>query len=126
MHVQRIIEIDAPIAVVWRKISNLTDIKNWSQTINQAHYHTDVERGLGAGRTCDVKGFGTIVENVPEWNENESFKLSMEGLPALVEDARGGWRLEKLGANRTRATMTIDMRSSIFILIPCRHQIIAN
>jgi hypothetical protein len=79
MHVQRIIEIDAPIAVVWRKISNLTDIQNWSQTINQAHYHTDVERGLGAGRTCDVKGFGTIVKNVLEWNENESFKLSMEG-----------------------------------------------
>jgi len=116
MHVQRIIEIDAPIAVVWRKLSNLTDIQNWSETINEAHYHTDVERGVGAGRTCDVKGFGTIVENVLEWNENESFKLSMEGLPALVKDARGGWRLESLGANRTRATMTIDMQTRFWPL----------
>ncbi len=111
MQVQRIIEIDAPVEFVWSKISNLTDIQNWSVTVNEAHYHTDVQRGLGAGRTCDVKGFGTLVENVLEWNENESFRLSLEGLPAFVKDASGGWRLEKMGPDRTRATTTIDMQT---------------
>lgn len=111
MQVQRIIEIDAPVEFVWSKISDLTDIQNWSQTINEAQYHTDAKRGLGAGRTCDVKGFGTVVENVLEWNENESFRLSMEGLPALIKNASGGWRLKNLGANRTRATMTINMQT---------------
>ena len=111
MQIQRIIEIDAPVETVWSKISNLTDIQNWSATVNEAHYHTDVQRGLGAGRTCDVKGFGTLVENVLEWKENESFRLSLEGLPVFVKDASGGWRLESLGANRTRATPTIDMQT---------------
>ena len=111
MQIQRIIEIDAPVETVWSKISNLTDIQNWSATVNEAHYHTDVQRGLGAGRTCDVKGFGTLVENVLEWKENESFRLSLEGLPAFVKDASGGWRLESLGANRTGATTTIDMQT---------------
>jgi hypothetical protein len=111
MQIQRIIEIDAPIGIVWSKISNLTDIQNWSATVNKAHYHTDAQRGVGAGRTCDVKGFGTLVENVLEWNENESYRLSLEGLPAFVKDASGGWRLEDLGTNRTRATVTIDMQT---------------
>lgn len=111
MQVQRIIEIDAPVEVVWDKISNLTDIQNWSVTVNEAHYHTDVERGLGAGRTCDVRGFGTLVENVLDWKENESFRLSLEGLPAVVKNASGGWRLEKLAADRTRATTTIEMQT---------------
>lgn len=116
MQVQRTIEIDAPLEYVWSMISNLTDIQNWSETVNEAHYHTDARRGLGAGRTCDVKGFGTLVENVLEWNENESFRLSLEGLPAFVKDASGGWRLERLGDNRTRATVTIDMKTRFWPL----------
>jgi len=111
MQVQRIIEIDAPVEFVWGKITDLTDIQNWSATVNEAHYHTNLQRGLGAGRTCDVRGFGTLVENVLDWNENESFRLSLEGLPAFVKDASGGWQLENLGANRTRATTTIEMQT---------------
>ena len=92
-------------------ISDLTDIQNWSETVNESHYHTDAQRGLGAGRTCDVRGFGTLVENVLDWQENESFRLSLEGLPVFVEEDSGGWRLEKLGDDRTRATVTIDMQT---------------
>ena len=111
MQIKRTIEIDAPVEFVWSKISNLTDIQHWSATINEAHYHTDGQRGLGAGRTCDVNGFGTLVENVLEWKENESFRLSLEGLPAFVKEASGGWRLESLGTNRTSATTFIDMQT---------------
>lgn len=111
MHVERIIEIDAPIELVWSKISNLTDIQHWSATVTKSHYHTDLQRGHGAGRTCEVNGFGTLVENVLEWKENESFRLSLEGLPAFVKEASGGWRLESLGPNRTRATTFIDVHT---------------
>ncbi len=64
MQVERVIEMDAPVDFVWSKISNLADIQLWSETVNDAHYHTDRQRGPGAGRACDVKGFGTFVENV--------------------------------------------------------------
>ena len=111
MHVERTIEIDAPVDFVWSKISNLADIQRWTETVNEAHYHTELQRGPGAGRTCEVKGFGTLVENVLEWKENESFRLSLEGLPALVKQASSGWRLESLGANRTRATTFIDVQT---------------
>ena len=111
MQVQSIIEIDAPVEFVWSKISNLADIQNWTVTVNKSHYHTNAQRGLGAGRTCEVKGFGTLVENVLEWKENESFRLSLEGLPAFVKEASGGWQLESLGTNRTRATTTIEMQT---------------
>ena len=111
MQVQSIIEVDAPVEFVWSKISNLADIQNWTVTVNESHFHTKAQRGLGAGRTCDVKGFGTLVENVLEWKENESFRLSLEGLPAFVKEASGGWQLESVGANRTRATTTVEMQT---------------
>ncbi|MHC4840238.1 MAG: SRPBCC family protein [Planctomycetota bacterium] len=111
MHVKKTIEIDAPLDLVWDKISRLADIADWTRTVKESHFHTEVERGIGAGRTCDVPGLGTLVENVLEWEEGESFRLSLEGLPFFVKDASGGWKLEKLDDNRTRATTFIDMKT---------------
>ena len=37
--------------------------------------------------------------------------MSLEGLPAFVKEASGGWRLESLGTNRTRATTFIDLQT---------------
>ena len=111
MHMERTIEINAPLDIVWSKISNLADIQNWTETVNESHFHTDTERGMGAGRTCDVKGFGTLVENVISWDENKSFTLSLEGLPFFIQEASGGWRLESLGDNCTHATVEINMQT---------------
>ena len=114
MKVEKDIEIDAPLDLVWDKISRLTDIQHWTRTVKEAHFHTETQRGLGAGRTCEVPGFGTLVENVLEWTENESYTLSLEGLPFFVKEAYGGWRLEKVSDNRTRATTFINMETGFW------------
>ena len=111
MHTEHTIEIDAPIDLVWGKISNLADIQNWTKAVKESHFHTELERGIGAGRTCDVPGFGTLVENVLAWDEGKSFNLSLEGLPFFIKEASGGWRLEELGPNRTRAITSIDVKT---------------
>jgi hypothetical protein len=111
MHTEHTIEIDAPIDLVWGKISNLADIQNWTKAVKESHFHTETERGIGAGRTCDVPGFGTLVENVLAWDEGKSFNLSLEGLPFFIKEASGGWRLEELGPNRTRAITFIDVKT---------------
>ena len=116
MHIEKVIEIDAPVDLVWSKISNLADIQNWTKTVNESHFHTEKERGIGAGRTCDVQGFGTLVENVLEWDEGKSFRLSLEGLPFFIKEASGGWRLEELGSDRTRATTFIDAKTGFWPL----------
>jgi uncharacterized membrane protein len=111
MHIEQTIEIDAPTDLVWSKISNLADIQNWTKAVKESHFHTEKERGIGAGRTCDVPGFGTLVENVLEWDEGESFRLSLEGLPFFINNASGGWRLEPIGPGQTRATTFIDLET---------------
>jgi uncharacterized membrane protein len=111
MHIEHTIEIDAPIDLVWNKISNLADIQNWTKAVKESHFHTEIKRGIGAGRTCDVPGFGTLVENVLDWDEGKSFRLSLEGLPFFIKEASGGWRLEELGPNRTRGITSIDLKT---------------
>lgn len=88
MHIEKVIKIDAPIHLVWSKISNLADIQNWTDAVTKSHFHTEKQRGVGAGRTCDVKGFGTLVENVLEWNEDKIFRLSLEGAAVLYRRSK--------------------------------------
>lgn len=111
MHIEHTIEIEAPMDLVWSKISDLADIQNWTKAVKESHFHTELKRGIGAGRTCDVPGFGTLVENVLAWDEGKSFRLSLEGLPFFIEEASGGWRLEELGPNRTRGITIIDLET---------------
>ncbi|WP_114284407.1 SRPBCC family protein [Candidatus Halocynthiibacter alkanivorans] len=111
MHIEHTVEIDAPMDLVWSKISNLADIQNWTKAVKESHFHTKIVRGIGAGRTCDVPGFGTLVENVLAWDEGKSFNLSLEGLPIFIKEASGGWRLEELGPNRTRGITFIDLKT---------------
>lgn len=114
MHIEHTVEIDAPMELVWSKISNLADIQNWTKAVKESHFHTEKERGIGAGRTCDVPGFGTLVENVLEWDEGKSFRLSLEGLPFFIKEASGGWRLEELSSSRTRGVTFIDLKTKFW------------
>ena len=116
MHIEHNVEIDAPKNLVWDKISNLADIQNWTKTVRESHFHTEIERGMGAGRTCDVPGFGTLVENVLAWDEGNSFELSLEGLPFFIREASGGWRLEELGPDRTRGITSINVKTRFWPL----------
>ena len=109
--VERTMDVAAPIELVWEKISKITDIQDWSGTVNEAHFHTEQQRGVGAGRTCDVKGFGTLIEDVVEWKENEGYTLSLKGLPKIVREASGSWRLRKNGSNSTRVTTTVSIQT---------------
>lgn len=116
LKVERTMDVAAPVELVWQKISNITDIQDWSKTVNEAHYHTEKQRGVGAGRTCDVKGFGTLIEDVTEWKENESYTLSLKGLPKFVKEASGTWRLQETGPNTTRVTTAISLQTRYGVL----------
>ena len=111
LSISRTIQINAPIEQVWDLVSELDRIDEWSRSVESAHYHTAPEKGVGLGRTCVVKGLGTLVEEAIEWKEGESFTLSIEGMPPFVSRAWGGWRLERIGPDMTRARTEISFET---------------
>lgn len=48
--------IDAPAAVVWERLARLEDIGLWSEAVRRARCHGRLARGVGAERTCQLKG----------------------------------------------------------------------
>jgi carbon monoxide dehydrogenase subunit G len=86
--------IDAPVAQVWKVLSDLEGIVRWVPAIRRAHC-PGAQRGLGASRVCELSQ-ATIVETIEAWDEGKSFVYRGEGAP-MMRGARNHWAVEARG-----------------------------
>jgi hypothetical protein len=94
--------VDAPANVVWRALARLEDIRLWSEMVVDARCEGPRSRGVGAERTCDVRGGVTIRERWVAWEEGRSFAYEGVGLP-FVARAVNEWTVLPVG-HRTLVT----------------------
>ncbi len=65
-------------------------------------------RGVGAERTCDLRGGITITERWPAWEEGHSFTYEGFGIP-LVAHARNQWTVRPESDGRTLLTSDAEV-----------------
>jgi hypothetical protein len=80
--------IDAPAERVWARLSRLEDIRLWSEAVLDAHCDGALSQGVGAERTCDLRGGITIRERWLAWNEGRSFAYEGVGVPFVARAER--------------------------------------
>jgi hypothetical protein len=78
---------------VWARLARLEDIQIWSEAVVSARCTGKRSRGVGAERTCDLRGGITIREQWLAWDEGVSFAYEGRGVP-LVSVARNEWRVD--------------------------------
>ena len=112
LQITRTVDINAPVDAVWKTLAKLDDVQNFIDSISRSVYNSDQKEGVGASRTCDVAGFGTIVEEMVEWEDGEGFSFTIEGGPKMIKNALSKWRLERKSEFQTtlHVTSTIEMR----------------
>ncbi|MBW2224072.1 MAG: SRPBCC family protein [Deltaproteobacteria bacterium] len=116
LQITRTIDINAPVHDVWKKLAKLDDVENFVDSVTRSYYNTEQKEGVGAARTCDVKGFGTIVEEIIDWKEGETFTYTVEGMPKMVKHAQSKWLLERKSQSETTLSVTnsIETRYGAF------------
>ncbi len=70
---------NAPAADVWKKIGDFCGIANWHPAIEKCELSSD-----GKERTLSLKGGGTIVEDLVNWNNRKrsyTYKIKSSPLP---------------------------------------------
>jgi ligand-binding SRPBCC domain-containing protein len=88
--------IDAPAEVVWARLASLEDIRLWSEAVLDARCEGARSQGVGAERTCDLRGGITIRERWLRWDEGRSFTYEGVGIP-FVAWARNEWSVQPEG-----------------------------
>ena len=103
--------IDAPASEVWAQLVRLEDIRLWSEAVVDARCEGVASRGVGAERTCDLRGELTVHERWLAWAEGRSFTYEGVGVPGVAQ-ARNHWSVRPQGA-QTVLTSEADVELKV-------------
>ena len=112
LHVNATIEIDAPSNEVWRRLAKLDDVQNFVESVTKSYYSSEQTEGVGAERTCEVRGFGTLQERITQWDDGDSLTYAVEGMPKVVRSARSHWSLQAITPEKTRVVVQSTMETN--------------
>lgn len=110
MDLHREIIVEASAAETWEVLgARFGDIGTWATAIQASSL--DGPLGVGAIRTCEIKGFGPIPDGAVRERlvhfdpSTRSFSYEVvEGLPSMLTSAMNRWRVDPLGPRRCRVT----------------------
>jgi len=82
--------IDETPDKVWAVLSDIKNIPDWSEAVLSASISSDIHKGVGSERVCELKNNITITERWVAWDEGKSFTYEGFNLP-LVKSAKNTW-----------------------------------
>lgn len=85
--------IQASTDVVWIALSDIESVNLWAEPALEASCSGDIKRGVGAERTCKLRGNLTITEKWIHWDEGKSFTYIGYGMP-LIKLAKNRWSIK--------------------------------
>ncbi len=98
--------INAPVNKVWEVIGDYNNIHVFHPFVESADQLSEVKRGLGAKRQCNLYNNSSQVEEVIEWEEGKSFTvLASSTAFSIFGDTTGSMRVEPIDANRSKVIL---------------------
>ena len=110
----RQIDVDAPVAAVWRVLADFGAVADWAPDVLDARCTTDARSGVGCARVVTASNGTTIEEVVTAWNEGRSLTFAVPGgLARVVGSLAETWSVEDKDADAaSRVIVRMQYRSS--------------
>ncbi len=87
--------IAAPPEKVWEVLADYPNVYQWVPYIKHSRATTAHTSGIGAGRACQIPGFGETDERVIEWDEGRSFRYEIQSSGGPIKRASNRWTVRK-------------------------------
>lgn len=97
----------APPPAVWKRLAAFDRIAEWSAEVDHSSFMTTREEGLGTVRRVQV-GTLTVLEEVVEWEPEQTLAYELQGLPPVVSRVVNSWEIVADGAG-SRVSLTVDV-----------------
>lgn len=110
------VEIAAPAEQVWEVLAHdFENIGSWSSAVMSSAPNTAASVPDGAdvgGRVCSTT-LGDFKETFVSFSESDmSYAFEVEGMPSFVTLARNTTKVEPVGRDRSRVTLSIEMQTN--------------
>ena len=77
------VEINVPKNKVWEILADFGNVSKWAPIVTQSSAIGSSNQGVGAERSCEIVQMGTVTEKAVEWDEGNSVKYEVKGLPSV-------------------------------------------
>ncbi len=106
--------IEAPVDKTWRVLADIENVDLWVDPILSASCEGGPSKGVGAARTCQLKGNMQITETWTEWSEGKSFTYVSYDVP-MAKFAKNKWSVEEVnGKTLLKSEAEITFKGGIF------------
>jgi len=78
------IQIKLPSDKVWGILSDFGNIVKWGPTVMESVTISPSSQGVGTERRCEIIKLGTIFEKAVAWDEGNSMKIEIKGIPSVT------------------------------------------
>lgn len=82
-HIRADLIVHASASEVWKVIADFSAVDTWAPQVTTSYAIGEQDRGVGAQRHCDIKGFGSIQEEITEWIDGRSLTYRVTPLGPL-------------------------------------------
>ncbi len=89
--------VDAPVDVVWEHLRRLDQIHLWTDAIHRSYISSPCASGVGAERTCELRGNRSLHERITAWEEGVALTYESTDAP-MMKVARNRWSVRAEGA----------------------------
>lgn len=100
--------VEASQEEVWKYLSDIENLDQWSEPILSVDCDGQI-KGVGAERTCCLRGGIEVRERWTEWVEGQSYTYVGTGFP-LAKIAKNTWTLTSYG-DKTLITSTAEVEA---------------
>ena len=101
------IVINASQRQVWALLEDFYDVYTWAPAVIKSHSLNNKELGIGAGRFCELDGFGSIEEYITAWYPGVGFVYQITPLGPL-DKSHSSWWLREMADGRTELAVVLS------------------
>ena len=117
LHIER--KIVAPKEVLWRYLSDYSNIYKFHPLLKNSHFvEGSCAAGLGATRQCDMLDGSFLKEKVTEWQEGSHYTIDVYETSLPVRKAKATLGLRTSSYKETIAYMDMEIESKYAFLTP--------
>ena len=77
------IRINVPKNKVWEILADYGNVAKWAPIVTQSALIGSSKQGVGTERSCEVQQFGSVTEKVLDWDEGNSMRYEIKGIPSV-------------------------------------------
>jgi len=107
------IEINAAQDIVWALLQDFANVE-WAPGVNKSYHIGHEKKGVGAGRHCELDGFGEIDEYITQWHEGIGYVYNVSALGPLHQAFSSWWLTSENGKTTLTVVFSYNIRFGLF------------